>query len=125
MRRDNYRRWVADLAATGATVIRSEVEHRKVVVLDRSVVLLGSQNPLSQNRSREVMITCRGTAFAERILTELHAEKHGSPPACERCGTNFELRRHGEKNGAEYHWRCRRCGIDHPIDGASLARDSL
>lgn len=118
MRRDNYRKWLAELTATGAKVIRSDVEHRKVVIIDRSVVLLGSQNPLSQNRSREVMITCRGGAFAERILTELQAEKHGSPKPCERCGTDFELRRYGENSGGEYHWRCRRCGIDHPIDAS-------
>ncbi len=118
MRRDNYRKWVAGLAETGAKVIRSDVEHRKVVVVDRSVVLLGSQNPLSQNRFREVMITCRGAAFAERMLTEMQAEKHGCPPVCERCGDDFELRRHGDNNGREYHWRCRHCGIDHPIDPA-------
>jgi hypothetical protein len=54
---------VADLPATGAKVIKAEVEHRKIVIADRQVVLLGTHNPLSQFRTREVMITCRGAAL--------------------------------------------------------------
>jgi hypothetical protein len=116
MLKDSSKQWVAELAATGAKVIRSEVEHRKVVVLDRQVTLLGSHNPLSQYRSREVMITCRGSAFADRVLVELKAEAHGNPPVCDRCGRDFELwRSSAKKKDMPYFWRCHPCKIDRDV----------
>lgn len=116
MRKDSFRRWLEELVLTGAKVIRSEVEHRKVVVVDRRTVLLGSHNPLSQHRSREVMITCRGAAFAERLLEDLQAEKFGNPPRCSHCGKDFELWRSASKRkGTPYFWRCHPCKADLPI----------
>jgi hypothetical protein len=116
MRQEAHQRWVADLAATGAVVIRAEVEHRKIVVVDGQVVLLGSHNPLSQRHSREVMITCRGQAFAKRMLVELNAQAHGRPPACVRCGRDFELwRSTAKKRGMPYFWRCHPCKVDQDV----------
>lgn len=113
---ERHKEWVALLRDTGATVIRAEVEHRKVVIVDRSLVLLGSHNPLSQQRSREVMIACRGAAFAERMLDELHAETLGHPPACSRCGQLLEVRRSAAKRrGMPYLWRCRTCRTQHDV----------
>ncbi|WP_045314209.1 AAA domain-containing protein [Lentzea aerocolonigenes] len=110
MRKDSFRRWLDELVRTGAKVIRSEVEHRKVVVIDRRTVLMGSHNPLSQRRSREVMITCQGTAFAERLLQDLQAEKFGDPPVCSQCGRDFELwRSAAQRKGMPYFWRCYQC----------------
>jgi DNA-directed RNA polymerase subunit RPC12/RpoP len=62
------------------------------------------------------MITCRGTAFAERMLTELNVDVHGYPPVCERCGRDFELwRSAAKKKGTPYFWRCNPCGSDRQI----------
>jgi hypothetical protein len=116
MLKESNKHWVEELEATGAKVIRAEVEHRKVVVVDRQVVLLGSHNPLSQYSSREVMITCRGAAFAERMLDELQADVHGNPPVCEQCGRDFELwRSAARKKGTPYFWRCHPCKIDRDV----------
>ncbi|MEO6088264.1 MAG: AAA domain-containing protein [Umezawaea sp.] len=119
MRKDSGRKWVAELVATGAKVVRAEVEHRKVVVLDRTVALLGSHNPLSQYKSREMMIACRGAAFAERLLIELQAETYGNPPNCDRCGRDFELWRSAAKaRNRPYFWRCHPCKVDRAVAGA-------
>lgn len=116
MRKENFRQWLEELVLTGAKVIRSEVEHRKVVVIDRQTVLMGSHNPLSQAHSREVMITCRGTAFAARVLEELRAETFGNPPSCPQCGKDFELWRSAAKRtGMPYFWRCYACKKDQAI----------
>ncbi|MFC0108138.1 AAA domain-containing protein [Kibdelosporangium aridum] len=116
MRKDSSKEWLAALHATGAKVIRAEVEHRKIVVIDRRVVLLGSHNPLSQYSSREVMIACRGSAFAERLLTDLQAEVHGHPPVCGQCGRDFELWRSGaKKKSMPYFWRCHPCKVDQAV----------
>ncbi|MCG3753195.1 AAA domain-containing protein [Amycolatopsis sp. Poz14] len=117
MRQEANKEWVAALLATGAKVIRAEVEHRKIVVVDRQVVLLGSHNPLSQRRSREVMLACRGAAFAERLLADLDAETHGQPPVCDRCGRDFELwRSEAKAKNMPYFWRCHPCKIDRDVN---------
>jgi hypothetical protein len=58
--RPGNQKWIEELKGTGASLIRSWVEHKKIVVIDRQVVLIGSHNPLSQHMSREIMLTCRG-----------------------------------------------------------------
>jgi phosphatidylserine/phosphatidylglycerophosphate/cardiolipin synthase-like enzyme len=119
MRQEPNKAWVEALMATGAKIIRADVEHRKIVVVDRQVVLLGSYNPLSQGKSREVMLTCRGAAFAERLLADLHAESHGHPPVCDQCGRDFELWRSAAKaKDMPYFWRCHPCKIDRKVDAA-------
>jgi hypothetical protein len=113
MRTDSAKRWVGELEATGAKVIRAEVEHRKIIIVDEHLTLLGSHNPLSQRHSREVMIACRGAAFAERMLTELNAKAHGKPPFCTRCSRDFELwRSSSRRRNTPYFWRCHPCGTD-------------
>lgn len=107
-------RWLAELKDTGAKLIRAHVEHRKVVVVDEHVVLLGSHNPLSQRGSREVMLACRGSSFAERILTALRAKDCADPPKCPTCGTEFELWRMPSKQ-PPLNWRCKPCGINEPV----------
>lgn len=120
MKQDSNKQWVEALLRTGAKVIRAEVEHRKIVVVDRQVVLLGSHNPLSQHHSREVMLACRGAAFAERLLTDLEAETHGNPPVCNQCGRAFELWRSAARmKNMPYFWRCRPCRIDRNVNAAS------
>jgi hypothetical protein len=119
MRQEVNKKWVEALLATGARVIRAEVEHRKIVIVDRQAVLLGSHNPLSQRNSREVMLSCRGAAFADRLLADLEAETHGNPPVCEQCGRDFELWRSAAKaKNMPYFWRCHSCKIDRKVNAA-------
>ncbi len=65
--------------------------HEKVVVIDDHTVMLGSQNVLSQRRTREVMITMRGQHWARKLLNRLHAEEFSQPPPCAACHGTFRL----------------------------------
>jgi hypothetical protein len=78
--------------------------------VDRQAVMLGSRNPLSQVKSREVMVVCCGAAFAEGLLGDLHVEEaHGHPPAHDQCGRDFEVwRSTARRRGTPYFWRCTR-----------------
>lgn len=117
MRRDWAQQQLPDLYASGATVIRSDHEHRKIVVIDGEVVLLGSLNALSNNpgTTRETMITMEGRAFAARLLEELRVEEIGTPRSCDVCQEDMEIRRKGGRT-PDLFWRCpRRCGGDVPL----------
>ena len=84
MAKDWAQRQLPGLLASGATVIRSDQEHRKIVVIDDEVVLIGSLNSLSNTpgTTREIMITMEGRAFAARLLAELRVDEIGTPRAC-------------------------------------------
>ncbi|HEY0807537.1 MAG TPA: AAA domain-containing protein, partial [Pseudonocardiaceae bacterium] len=74
MAKDWAQRQIPALRASGATVIRSDHEHRKIVVIDERTVLFGSLNPMSNSKSsntRESMLTLEGGEFAQRLLAEL------------------------------------------------------
>jgi hypothetical protein len=112
-KRPGNQKWIEELKGTGARLIRSWVEHKKIVVIDRRTVLIGSHNPLSQHLSREIMLTCRGAAFAKRLLAELRADEFIDPPVCPRCRVQRELRRSSDrKRGMPYFWRCPSCKDD-------------
>ena len=98
------------LQSSGAIVIRSDHEHRKIVVIDDETVLLGSLNALSNRKgsSRETMITMSGQMFAARLLTELRVTEIGMPRPCPACGPPMEVRRSGGRRPALF-WRCRTC----------------
>ncbi|WP_197043620.1 AAA domain-containing protein [Saccharothrix sp. NRRL B-16314] len=109
-RNDTNQEWLQALKATGARIIRARLEHKKIVVIDQQVVLIGSLNALSHGNSREVMLTCRGSAFAKRLLADLGADGFADPPACTRCRAETELHRSADrKRGTPYFWRCPRC----------------
>ena len=116
MRSGWAQRQLPDLLASGATVIRSDQEHRKIVVVDRETVLLGSLNVLSNDpgRTREVMITMEGRAFAARLLDELRVEEIGTPRVCTDCGGQMEVRRR-QARSAELLWQCRPCARRVPV----------
>lgn len=61
-------------------MVEVNVTHEKIVVIDDHTVMLGSLNTLSQQRSREVMVTIRGRHWARKLLTYLHAEEFSRPP---------------------------------------------
>ncbi|MFD1146356.1 AAA domain-containing protein [Saccharothrix hoggarensis] len=107
---DTNQEWLRALKDTGARIIRARLEHKKIVVIDQQVVLIGSLNALSHRDSREVMLTCRGSAFAKRLLAELGAEGFVDPAPCARCRADVELHRSSDrKRGTPYFWRCPRC----------------
>lgn len=95
---------IADLQAVVDTVIRVNVMHQKIVVIDEQTVMIGSLNALSQSWTREVMLTMRGGYFARKLLEIQHAELFTRPPKCGRCGgTCIELRR---RTNGTWFWRC-------------------
>ncbi|MGW6425903.1 AAA domain-containing protein [Nocardia sp. NPDC055053] len=96
--------YVDELAVVVDTVIYVHEMHQKIVVIDERLVLLGSLNPLSQSRTREVMLAMHGNHFARKILAGQHADIFSQPPACEGClRRDVDLKR-GQKG---WYWRCR------------------
>lgn len=74
------------LPDVGVTVVRADLEHRKVVIIDEETVLLGSldihfgghdQHGHPPGGSREIIVTRTGRHYARRLLTDLGAELAG------------------------------------------------
>ena len=96
---------LAALRAVVPHVIEVNVTHEKVVVIDDHTVMMGSLNALSQQRSREVMVTMRGHHWARKLLSHLHAEEFSTPPRCGACnGQQVDLRR--ASSGGDWYWHC-------------------
>lgn len=114
-------RQLQDLDDTGATIIRSDHEHRKIVVVDDEVVLLGSLNVLSNKpgSSRETMVTMEGQQFARRLLGELRVDDIGTPKACPSCRRTMDVRRRGRR--AELSWQCGSCKRRVPVEPSSAS----
>lgn len=111
MAREWAQRWLPELDASGATVIRSDHEHRKIVVLDEQTVLFGSLNVLSSSlhgNTRESMLTLRGGEFARRLLEELRVRELGTPHPCSRCAQFCQVRRASGKRNS-WSWYCTSC----------------
>lgn len=115
MKKEWAQRRLPALRQSGATLIRSDHEHRKIVVIDRRTVLFGSLNALSANpgSTRESMLTLNGRAFAERLLLELDAETLGDPRACADCGNQMDVRGGGRRQ--RFRWECGTCGTKVPV----------
>ncbi|MFC9428070.1 AAA domain-containing protein [Streptomyces sp. NPDC056987] len=95
---------ITDLRTVAHVVVPMNVMHQKIAVVDERTVMLGSLNALSQNWTREVMLTMRGAHFARKLLEHEHAAVFAAPPRCGRCnGTEIEIRR--RKDGS-WVWRC-------------------
>lgn len=88
--------------ATGVTVVRSDHEHGRLVVVDGQAVLLGDTGR---------PVTMVGPAFAGRLLAELQAEWTGEPRTCSECGEPMEVRRGGT---ADVQWQCPQCQVGIP-----------
>lgn len=101
----NFTEALAALRAVVPNVVEVNVTHEKVIVIDDRTVMMGSLNALSQQRSREIMITMRGHHWARKLLSHLHAEEFSKPPRCGACnGRQVDLRRAG--SGGSWYWRC-------------------
>ncbi|MFE1596673.1 AAA domain-containing protein [Nocardia sp. NPDC058705] len=97
--------FVDELSAVVRTVVRVNVMHQKIVVVDEQTVMIGSLNPLSQSHTREIMLTMRGTHFAKKILEGQHAEIFARPPRCGGCNEqDVDLKRRRDQT---WYWRCR------------------
>lgn len=95
---------LAALRAVVPDVVEVNVTHEKVVVVDDQTVMMGSLNALSQQRSREVMITMQGRHWARKLLSHLHAEEFSKPPRCGACnGQQVDLRR---MSSGSWYWHC-------------------
>ncbi|OLT21949.1 hypothetical protein BJF78_33605 [Pseudonocardia sp. CNS-139] len=112
MAKEWAQRRLPELHDSGATVIRSDHEHRKLVIVDDERVLIGSANVLSNTpgSTREIMITMEGRAFAERMRTELRVDELGRLRACPSCGSAMEVRR-GRSRRTDPFWYCRPCDV--------------
>lgn len=103
-KRRHFAEALTELRAVVPHVVEVNVTHEKVVVIDEHTVMLGSLNALSQQWSREIMVTMRGAHWARKLLTHLHAEEFGRPPRCGACnGQLVDLRR---KGSGPWYWRC-------------------
>lgn len=103
-RRRHFAEALNELRAVVPNVVEVNVTHEKIVIIDDHTVMFGSLNTLSQQRSREVMVTMRGRHWARKLLTHLHAEEFSRPPRCGACnGQQVDLRR---KGGGPWYWRC-------------------
>ncbi|GAA3577558.1 hypothetical protein GCM10022222_72810 [Amycolatopsis ultiminotia] len=109
---------LAALRATGATVVQAEVEHRKIIVVDDNLVLVGSMNPLSHTSGREVMLELRGRQFATHFLKALRARDFARVPHCEPCDRSYTLCRHQGKKRSRgpWYWQCKGCHATLEID---------
>lgn len=103
--KEHFAEALAALRAVVPDVIEVNVTHEKVVVVDDHTVMMGSLNALSQQRSREVMVTMRGRHLARKLLSHLHAEEFSKPPRCGACnGQQVDLRRAG--SSGNWYWHC-------------------
>jgi hypothetical protein len=102
--KERFAEALAALRAVVPHVVEVNVTHEKVVIIDDHTVMLGSLNTLSQQQSREVMITMRGHHWARKLLSHLHAEEFSKPPRCGACNRQqVDLRR---TSSGSWYWHC-------------------
>jgi phosphatidylserine/phosphatidylglycerophosphate/cardiolipin synthase-like enzyme len=66
---------IVELQRLGAVVLFTGGHHRKLVVIDKSILYEGSLNILSQNDSCEIMRRVYSEQLANQMLAFLHLEK--------------------------------------------------
>jgi phosphatidylserine/phosphatidylglycerophosphate/cardiolipin synthase-like enzyme len=66
---------ITELQRLGATVLFTGGHHRKLAVVDKSILYEGSLNILSQNDSCEIMRRIYSEQLANQMLAFLHLEK--------------------------------------------------
>lgn len=67
---------IASLQAIGARVLYTGGHHRKLVVLDRSILWEGSLNILSQNDTSEIMRRIKSQVLAQQMIDFLKIEQY-------------------------------------------------
>ena len=74
-RRDSAYRSVASLQHKGIQVIYTHGHHRKLAIIDRSILYEGSLNMLSQNRSSEIMRRTESVQMAWQMVRFVGVDK--------------------------------------------------
>lgn len=75
-RRDEAHRAIAKLQRDGIHVLYTGGHHRKLVILDRSILYEGSLNVLSQNNSCEIMRRIESVQLAWQMLAFVELDKY-------------------------------------------------
>jgi len=75
-RRDEAYRTIASLQHKGIQVIYTYGHHRKLAIIDRSIIYEGSLNILSQNRSCEVMRRTESIQLAWQMARFIEIDKY-------------------------------------------------
>jgi hypothetical protein len=75
-RRDEAHRAVAKLQCAGIHVLYTGGHHRKLVILDRSILYEGSLNVLSQNDSCEIMRRIESVPLAWRMARFIRVDRY-------------------------------------------------
>jgi len=75
-RRDEAYRTVASLQHKGIQVVYTHGHHRKLAIIDRSVLYEGSLNILSQNRSTEIMRRTESARMAWETVRFIEIDKY-------------------------------------------------
>jgi hypothetical protein len=73
--RDEAYRAIATLQRMGVHILYTHSHHRKLVVIDRSIMYERSLNVLSQNNSREVMRRIESVQLAWQIVRFVGVDK--------------------------------------------------
>ena len=75
-RRDDAHRAVARLQREGIQVLYTGGHHRKLIILDRSILYEGSLNALSQNSSSEIMRRIESVQLAWQMVKFVGLDKY-------------------------------------------------
>ena len=75
-RRDEAYRSVASLLHKGIQVVYTHGHHRKLAIIDRSILYEGSLNILSQNRSSEIMRRTESMQLSWRMTRFIGIDKY-------------------------------------------------
>jgi AAA domain/PLD-like domain len=87
-------------------VVFLRAEHQTVMVVDRNLTFIGSQNiviPPAAGR-HEVIALLEGADLVQRMLQHELADVLADPPACPRCSAPV---REAAAHGGRWHWVCR------------------
>lgn len=75
-RDDEARHAVTALQRLGIQVLYTGGHHRKIVILDRTILYEGSLNVLSQNRSAEIMRRIESKQLSTQMVSFVGIDKH-------------------------------------------------
>jgi AAA domain-containing protein/phospholipase D-like protein len=98
-------------------VVFLRAEHQTVMVVDRDLTFIGSENvviPPAAGR-HEVIARLEGADLVQRMLQHELADVLADPPACPRCSAPV---REAAARGGRWHWICRGtpgCGWTGPL----------
>jgi AAA domain/PLD-like domain len=108
-------------------VVFLRAEHQTVMVVDRNLTFIGSQNVITPpaDGRHEVIALLEGTDLVQRVLQHELADVLADPPACPRCSA--PVREAAARDG-RWHWVCRAarggggCGWTGPLDDRGQVR---